>query len=173
MLKDIEWLKEQIGLVDLRWGESKGSEFFRGFSAALDITKNLVNQMDDPKPLIIPHFVADWIESKKKKGDKFARVMLNFHNNSIEYSINKYIDNNYETFAMAWLVDNYTIEKEPEWIVFYSQYRNKCFKDFKGINGFKYGSFKEAIKFTSKEKAEAVALLTGGNVEEVDEYEFI
>ena len=112
MLKDIDWLKEQLGLIDLRWGEDKGSEFFRGFSAALDITKNLVNQMDDPKLPVIPQFVADYIESKKKKGEKFARVMLDFHNNSIEYSINEYIDNNYETFAMAWLLEDCAIEKE-------------------------------------------------------------
>lgn len=166
MKKDKKWLKEGVE----EYLEIEGVHDAR---IALKTVLEYIKQMDEPNLPVIPQFVADWIESKKKKGDKFARVMLNFHNNSIEYSINKYIDNNYETFAMAWLVDDYAIEKEPEWIVFYSRYRNKCFKDFKGINGFKYGSFKEAIKFTSKEKAEAVALLTGGNVEEVDEYEFI
>lgn len=126
--------------------------------------------IEEKEKVVIPKFVADYIERSKQKGYKLIGVMLYFYVLGIDSDdINKYINENYETFVRAWINDDYEIEKEPRWIVFYVNDKNKCFKDFNGINGLIYGGFEEAIKFENKEKAEAVALLTDGEIEEVCE----
>lgn len=152
----------------LSWEPVEKSKAINQLNFAID----LIKQMDEPKLPVIPQFVADRI--KEYKEIQFGISLIYMINRQLDDDVkfSKWLSSekdNCELVARAFL-DNYTIEKEPEWIVFYSQYRNKCFKDFNGINGFKYGSFKEAIKFTSKEKAEAVALLTGGEIEEVEEF---
>ena len=108
MLKDIDWLKEHLGLSDLRWAEDKESEFFRGYSAALDIAKSLVNKMDEPKPLIIPHFVDKWLKKRRKdfKTSHDAILYINSYGwddeTHIDFKLYKWIPDNVELFARAW-----------------------------------------------------------------------
>ena len=73
---------------------------------------NLVNQLDEPQKVVIPKFVADWIEYCKDKGYtlKYAIYFTKESNNKEVYEwVNESL-NNQETFALAW-INGYEIEK--------------------------------------------------------------
>lgn len=77
----------------------------------------LVGQLDEPKKLVVPKFVAEWIEYAKKKGDSLAISFKPWNLYGVEYSkVDRWIEDNQETFARAWL-DGYEVEKIQKYIV--------------------------------------------------------
>ena len=94
---------------------------------------NLVKQLDGPEPVKIPQFVADWISFVKTNGLKFKntygfyeeiapsddvyRVMYYIFKESIaDKGIRKWVADNIDTFALAWL-DGYEVEEEKRYEV--------------------------------------------------------
>lgn len=72
-----------------------------------------LKQLDEPQKVIIPQFVADWIEECEEK----EKTLLN----SLLYTpegVNSWVGNsdNQELFARAW-IEGYEVEKEPKYIV--------------------------------------------------------
>ena len=75
-----------------------------------------LKQLDEPKPVKVPEFVAEKIEYFKKTGDwdLFQAMDYLFGKKEIrEWLEDK---NNQETFARAWL-DGYEVEKEKRYLV--------------------------------------------------------
>ena len=77
---------------------------------------DLVKQLDEPKPVKVPPFVAEKIEYFKKTGDwdLFQAMDYLFEIKEIKEWLED--KNNQETFARAWL-DGYEVEEEPKYIV--------------------------------------------------------
>ena len=76
------------------------------------IVLGLIRQLDEPQKVVVPQFVADWIEEVKPAYTLFA---------AMEYGnlkIDKWLDNNsnQETFALAWIF-GYEVEKEKRYLV--------------------------------------------------------
>ena len=70
-----------------------------------------LEQLDEPQPVKVPQFVADWIESSKQE----KRNLRNALNNGSEKMRLWLLDQeNYDLFARAWL-DGYTIEEEKKY----------------------------------------------------------
>lgn len=89
----------------------------KGYNSALDYVINIVQQLDEPKKVVVPKFVADWIEYAKKKGVSLIVSFNPWDLYGAEYiEANRWIDNNQETFALAW-VNGYEVEKEPFYYV--------------------------------------------------------
>ena len=65
------------------------------------------------KKVTIPQFVADWIEQRKDEGWKLSQMFLQAN---LEEKYGRWIIDNQETFARAWL-DGYTVEKEKRYLV--------------------------------------------------------
>jgi len=93
----------------------------------------LVKQLDEPKPVKVPQCVADWISFVKTNGLKFKntygfyeeiapsddvyRVMYYIFKESIaDKGIRKWVADNIDTFARAWL-DGYEVEEEKRYLV--------------------------------------------------------
>ncbi|EGO2625201.1 DUF1642 domain-containing protein [Enterococcus faecalis] len=93
-------------------------EFKKGFNCACDNIKCLVQQkLDEPKKVVVPKFVAEWIEYAKKKGDSLIVSFNPWDLYGAEYiEATRWIDNNQETFALAW-VNGYEVEKEQLYYV--------------------------------------------------------
>ena len=77
-----------------------------------EILKDL-RQLDEPQKVIIPQFVADWIEECEEK----EKTLLN----SLLYTpegVNSWVGNsdNQELFARAWF-EGYEVEKEKRYLV--------------------------------------------------------
>ena len=77
----------------------------------LEVLKDL-RQLDEPQPVEVPKFVADWIETAKNIYS-FSGGMI--HGGPV---VNKWLDDedNQRTFALAWF-DGYTVEKEKRYEV--------------------------------------------------------
>lgn len=84
----------------------------------LEVENELANQLDEPKPVKVPQFVADWIEYCKIKKISLAHALYRSdeaENKSVYRWIVECLENQ-ETFARAWL-DGYEVEKEKRYLV--------------------------------------------------------
>lgn len=77
------------------------------------IVLGLISQLDEPHKVVVPKFVADWIEECEEK----EKTLLN----SLLYTpegVNSWVGNsdNQELFAQAWIF-GYEVEEEPKYIV--------------------------------------------------------
>lgn len=89
----------------------------KGYNSALEYVINIVQQLDEPKKVVVPKFVADWIEYAKKKGVSLIVSFNPWDLYGAEYiEATRWIDNNQETFALAW-VNGYEVEKEQLYYV--------------------------------------------------------
>ena len=94
---------------------------------------NILNQLDEPKKVKVPQFVADWISFVKTNGVKFKntygfyeeiapsddvyRVIYHIFKDGIAgKEIGSWVDDNIDTFARAWL-DGYEVEEEKQYLV--------------------------------------------------------
>lgn len=77
-----------------------------------------LKQLDEPQKVVVPQFVADWIEECKVKGIALGYALYCSKKASDKKTygwVVKSLDNQ-ETFARAWLY-GYVVEKEPKYLV--------------------------------------------------------
>ena len=95
--------------------DAEGAEFARKiFLADLE-------QLDEPKPVKVPPFVADWIEVCKEHltTSLYTAMNPNFmkeNNQSFDFILWIKKTSNQDLFARAWL-DGYEVEKEKRYLV--------------------------------------------------------
>lgn len=164
---------------------------------ALTLGYEKVEQLDEPEKPEIPKFVADWIEhirETNKHGDGFVgingedifRVIIDMGQVSSMFPVSDLSINDYEitdelvdwcsgheTEFLRALIDGYTIEKQPVWVVLKdAQYFHAFTGEYDESEGFEYvlAVYEEhAHTFTDKQKAEAVATLVDGTFKEWSE----
>lgn len=162
MKKDIEWFLNEINKIyqEVVRGEKSFNE-----EALLFHIATIARDMDEPEKPVIPKFVADWLEEKNKNFSLYGALHIAVED---EGDIGLWITNRRQlTLARAWL-DGYEVEKEPQWVVRYEDgYFSEEIKFGCGIDGDWVDEVSSAYHFTDKAKAEAVALLIGGTIEEV------
>lgn len=84
-----------------------------GAELARQIFLQDLQQLDEPEPVKVPQFVADWIERSKQE----KRNLRNALNNGGEKMRLWFLDQeNYDLFGHAWL-DGYEVEKEKRYLV--------------------------------------------------------
>lgn len=74
---------------------------------------DLIKQLDEPQPVKVPQFVADWITHSKNIGRSLFGAMSIFEEN---FEIKKWMQwaENQETFALAWIF-GYEVEEEKKY----------------------------------------------------------
>lgn len=120
----------------------------------------------------VPEFIAKLIRKYKERNGTLFCSIADLYNDSDEY---KWYVNNAEIYERAW-VNGYTV-KPKRWVVKYKPTHHSSgewyFIGFVGgdatlkPNCASHVDCKTVIKFTDKSKAEAVAVLVEGSVEEV------
>ena len=78
----------------------------------LEDAQEIISQIDEPAKVVIPKFVAEWIEEKKKSGIDLHKSMAY----EVKADVFRYIMDNSETYARAWL-DGYEVEQEKLYTV--------------------------------------------------------
>lgn len=88
---------------------------FQGYAVWWEDVKEIFEQLDEPQPIKVPQFVADWITHSKNIGRSLFGAMSIFEEN---FEIKKWMQwaENQEIFARAWL-DGYEVEEESKYIV--------------------------------------------------------
>lgn len=121
----------------------------------IDAVIELVSKLDEPQPVKVPQFVADWIESSKQE----KRNLRNALNNGGEKMRLWFLDQeNYNLFARAWL-DGYEVEEEKRYLVKVKGINEDCEYLFFGelSNTWKFrslGSFGELKKHHTRKELE-------------------
>lgn len=131
--------------------------------------EELIKSLDEPKPVKVPQFVADWITHSKNIGRSLFGAMSIFEENT---EIKKWLQwaDNQETFALAWIL-GYEVEEEKRYTVvmkttkqplYYNAGDKKLFFSLGGL----------ATNFTQKQLEEAdfgwVFNCEGVEIEEVE-----
>jgi hypothetical protein len=140
--------------------------------------EELIKSIDEPKKVVVPQFVADWIEYFKKcSGTLYgSTVPYSYYGHTItddfEGDVTKvleWIRNNSETYARAWL-DGYEVEKEPKYTVKIKATKHYFAKDGNGRIFFSL-AYKSCFTQTELEKAGFgwVFDCEGIEIEEVEE----
>ncbi|NSV01825.1 DUF1642 domain-containing protein [Enterococcus faecalis] len=121
--------------------------YLRGANYAVEKAISLAKQLDEPKKVVVPQVVADWIKYAKQQGYEF---MQSYDPKKMFYPINdgldKWINDNEETFAHAWL-DGYEVMKEP---LYYVKLPEIGYMRF-GYRYFYSEDVEEAKKYTEQE----------------------
>lgn len=165
-------------------GSSYGT-LMLGRKQAFSDVRGLLKTLDEPEKPEIPKFVADWIEEVKQRGCGLANALNCFVSPIMPEKVKQWIQfdfaaigchhDNQELLAKAWL-HGYTIEKEPVWVVrineklYFCRFTDKYFEENSDEPTYSESGNPELVKkFTDKAKAEAVATLINGEVEEWSE----
>lgn len=109
-------------LIDKYEGKRNKNLSFELLQAYIDFIRDL-EQLDEPKPVKIPQFVAEKIDYFKKTGDWDLFQAMDYLFGIKE--IREWLEdkNNQETFARAWL-DGYEVEKEKKYKVVLLNYND-------------------------------------------------
>lgn len=85
---------------------------YQGYAVWWKDVKEIFEQLDEPKPVKVKQFVADWITHSKNIGRSLFGAMSIFEEN---FEIKKWMQwaENQETFALAWIF-GYEVEEENE-----------------------------------------------------------
>lgn len=111
MKKDKKWLLSEFRKLPCEVERGHGKV------KVVDILP-LIDQLDEPEKVVIPKFVADWIEEMKQDERPLYNVMSSLTNKrNHEWTIWKKANMNFsEIVAQAWLND-YEVEKEQLYYV--------------------------------------------------------
>lgn len=114
---------------------------------------DLLEQLDEPKKVTVPKFVADWIEECKNDDFHLFGAMegISLNQKKLDYWFRE--DDNMELFARAWL-DGYEVEKKPKYTVKIKSVNQYLVRNTdEDFLGFLQSRLKS--KFTRKELEEA------------------
>ena len=126
----------------------------------------LIEQLDEPQPVKVKQFVADWIEVCKEHLTTSLYTAMNpdfmkENNQSFDFILWIKKTSNQETFARAWL-DGYEVEEEKKFFV-----KIKCLsEEYKYLNYFK--SCREWLFSENEETKEYRTAHTRKELEEAD-----
>lgn len=105
---------------------------------------NILNQLDEPQKVVVPQFVADWIETAKKAAYNIRGAI----DLAPKGKVKDWLElKNVNTFAEAW-VNGYEVDKEPKYTVKIKATKHYFAKDG---NGRIYFSLKYESAFTKIE----------------------
>lgn len=146
----------------------------RMLSAQKQLIIDTIKRLDKPQKVKVPAFVAEYIEAHRKWGPEiFIGDWLADNDAVYKWLYNNSEKENNRRFLIAVkaFVEGYEVEDEPQWVVmqggsevWYLQgFRNSLDGDIVK----QWCSYEGCIKFTDLKKAEAVAKLVDGSVEEV------
>ena len=139
---NVKKLIEKIEGLNKLYGEK--------FYVALDDVLDLVKQLDEPQPVKVPLFVADWIEEARKTCKDVADFFdFDFTNEEVGKWFMQ--ERPFDLVARAWL-DGYEVEKEKRYLVKIKATKHYIAKDGTGKIFFSL-AYKES--FTKKELEEA------------------
>lgn len=133
-------------------------------------------KLDQPEPVVVPKETADFIKTYGSSNDRYSvlatimKDIINCYSPDTDDLFTESLEKNIQA-----VLDGYVVEEDQGWVVgvIDSDRDNEIFY-FRGFDSsreifnFYVERRSEAYKFTEKEKAEAVALLIGGTVEEVE-----
>ncbi|HFI0428343.1 TPA: DUF1642 domain-containing protein [Streptococcus suis] len=94
----------------------KRVEELYGYGSIAKTVTDIISQIHEPQKVVVPKFVAEWIEHCKQSNLDLDHAMRCTRVNNAETGVEEWIYENQETFARAWLF-GYEIEQEKLYTV--------------------------------------------------------
>lgn len=120
-----------------KWEDDKEDNAYgSGYSDALQEAISLTGQLDEPKKVVIPEFIANDIKYHKKYGSTLRDTLRSTFEQGLESDVYYWFyadnsDENFRKYVSAW--DNgYEVEKEPKYHVKIKGFDN--YSDLKYVN---------------------------------------
>ena len=141
-----------------------------GAELAREIFLQDLPQLDEPQPVKVPQFVAEYIEFKKKNNFHVYGAMRVIEDHYDKRVPEWFYENNIETFARAWL-DGYEVE-ETKYVV--TDGNRLYFKNYQEdieiviLVDEQPGTMEYVKKFDTKKEAQKAADILGWKVQEVE-----
>ena len=141
-----------------------------GAELARQIFLQDLQQLDEPQPVKVPQFVAEYIEFKKKNNFHVYGAMRVIEDHYDKRVHEWFYENNIETFARAWL-DGYEVE-ETKYVV--TDGNRLYFKNYQEdieiviLVDEQPGTMEYVKKFDTKKEAQKAADILGWKVQEVE-----
>ena len=139
------------------------------------VVLGLVRQLDEPQKVVVPQFVADYIEFKKANNFHVYGAMRVIEDHYDKRVPEWFYEGNIEKFCLAWL-DGYEVDKEKRYLVKVKatgQYLGKYYINNEILSPRFIYTGRNADAFTRKELKEAglgwVFDCPGIEIEEVEE----
>ncbi|APJ29447.1 hypothetical protein BMJ42_00105 [Streptococcus pneumoniae] len=162
-------IKALIKKYEELWNEH--SPFYEPvpYTSMVELFLKELKQLDEPKPVKVPQFVADWIDYFKKTGDWDLFQAMDYLFGKKE--IREWLEykNNQDLFARAWL-DDYDIQK-TKYVV--TDGNHLYFKNYQEdieiviLVDEQPGTMDYVKKFDTREGAQKAADILGWKVQEV------
>ena len=137
---------------------------FQSYAVWWEDVKEIFEQLDEPKLVKVPQFIAEFITEQKKLGHTLSYSI----DTSMSDRVAEWYWDNSELFALAWIF-GYEVEKEKQYLVKIKATKHYLVKDG---NGKIFFSLAFKGYFTKKELEEAgfgwVFDCEGIEIEEVD-----
>ncbi|WP_270693135.1 DUF1642 domain-containing protein [Enterococcus malodoratus] len=170
----IEKIKQEKYDFSKPWTSLDRSDYKEGYNDASDDILDTIKQLDEPQRGKVKPYVAEWFEKNKDDLEfniwRYIRNWNEHPKDEFQMFMNNGPSKPIETLIR--MQDGYEVEEEPKrWVVrqggsevWYLQgFRNSLDGDIVK----QWCNHEGCIKFTDKSKAEAVATLVEGSMEEV------
>lgn len=109
--------QELIDILEKLECSTESLSYDNGYEQGIYDSLSDVILLDEPKKVVIPKFVAEWIGYATLKGDSLIASFKPWDLYGAEYGkVNSWIKDNEETYARAWL-DGYEVEEDPLYYV--------------------------------------------------------
>ncbi|EAD9128456.1 DUF1642 domain-containing protein, partial [Listeria monocytogenes] len=111
--------KKRVGTVEEVYNDTQKCKVqIDEFPVTVTKPQNYLVKAEEPELVVVPRFVADWINHcKQKVYDLF--LSMDYEDSDMSYEMHNWLtfsDDNQELLARAWL-DGYEVEKEPLYYV--------------------------------------------------------
>lgn len=160
-------MNKQEAIEQLEWDVVRTTDFDRAeYVVVFEKVKSIISQIHEPHKVVIPKFVAEWIEDMKNAKIEFFEAQSNCMSDEID----NWYYNHADDLLRAWL-DGYEVEKEKLYVVTDG---NKLYlKKFEELNAViiiddVVGATDYAQHFVDKIKAQKAADGLGWSVKEVE-----
>lgn len=175
-----EQLKEKIKESRATFREKKRHAYNNGAIQGLSIALTYIHQLEESRQVELPKILVNMIEESKGRGESLQTVLVEeyfsdsseeIYSDEVYYAIDKYFDD----FCLSYVTGNYVVKKDPKWRIKKKPYRKDTRTEYlsrvheKSIEPiWRHVGEETPISYQNKEKAEIIANLVGGEVEEVE-----
>ncbi|MCE5960689.1 DUF1642 domain-containing protein [Pediococcus pentosaceus] len=121
MTKD-EYVKTLQKEEDDNAQEAEDNGYGSGYYDGLDYAVDLAEKLDEPRKVVIPQFIANDIDRRKKEGSTIRNSLEDVFGWGTESCVHDWFvfvddgDENIRKYISAW-INGYEVEKEPKYLV--------------------------------------------------------
>ncbi len=102
--------------IEKIYNASWDSPDYEGLVVKVETVNEIIYQIDEPQKVVVPKFVAEWIEHCKQSNLDLDNAMRYTRVNNAETGVEEWIYENQDLFARAWLF-GYEVEQEKLYTV--------------------------------------------------------